>query len=178
MRFLLSVVVANNWYLQQLHVDNAFLHGDIHEKVYMKPPPGMHISDPSLVCKLQKSLYGLKQASRQWNRKLSSALLQLGYVQSTSNYSLFVKQTASYFTTLLVYVDDVVLTGNNLAKINSVKQQLHDQFHIKYLGDLKFFLGFEVARSKASLVFNQRKYCLEILSELGLTGCKPAKFSC
>jgi len=59
-RFLLFVVVANNWYLQQLHVDNAFLHGDIHEKVYMKPPPGMHISDPSLVCKLQKSLYGLK----------------------------------------------------------------------------------------------------------------------
>ena len=105
---------------------------------------------------------------------MSSSLLQLGYVQSTSDYSLFVKQTASSFTTLLVYVDDVVLTRNNLAEINSVKQQLHDQFHIKDLGDLNFFLGFEVARTKAGLVLNQKKYCLEILSEFGLTGCKPA----
>ena len=96
-------------------MDNAFLHGDLHEEVYMKPSPGMHIYDPSLVCKLQKSLYGLKQASRQWNQKLSSALLQLSYVQSTSDYSLFVKQNASSFATLLVYVDDVVLAGNNLA---------------------------------------------------------------
>jgi len=87
---------------------------------------------------------------------------------------LFVKQTPSSFTTLLVYVDDVVLTGNSLVEINAVKQQLHDQFHIKDLGDLKFFLGFEVARSKTGLILNQRKYCLEILSEFGLTGCKLA----
>jgi len=172
-RFLLFVVVANNWFLRQLDMDNAFLHGDLHEEVYMKPPPSMLISDPSLVWKLQKSLYGLKQASRLWNQKLTSALLQLGYVQSTSDYSLFVKQTPSSFTTLLVYVDDVVLTGNSLVEINAVKQQLHDQLHIKDLGNLKFFLGFEVARSKTGLILNQRKYCLEILSEFGLTGCKP-----
>ena len=87
---------------------------------------------------------------------------------------MFVKQTPSSFTTLLVYVDGVVLTGNSLVEINAVKQQLHDQFHIKDLGDLKFFLGFEVARSKTDLILNQRKYCLEILSEFGLTGCKLA----
>ena len=137
----------------------------------------MPIYDLSLVCKLHKSLYGLKQASRQWNQKLTSTLLQLGYVQSTSDYSLFVKQTLSSFTTLLVYVDDVVLTGNSLVEINAVKQQLHDQFHIKDLGDLKFFLGFEVAQSKNGLILNQRKYCLEILYEFGLTGCKPANSS-
>ena len=71
-------------------------------------------------------------------------------------------------------VVDVVLTGNSLVEINAVKQQLHDQFHIKDLGDLKFFLGFKVARSKTGLILNQRKYCLEILSKFGLTGCKPA----
>ena len=121
-QFLMFVVVANDWYLQQLDVDNAFLHRDLHEEVYMKPPPGMHIFYPSLVCKLQKSLYRLKQASRQCNQKLSFAIFQVDYVQSTSKYSFFFKQTASSFTTLLFYVDDVILTGNNLAKINSVKQ--------------------------------------------------------
>ena len=102
--FLLSDVVANNWFLHQLDVDNAFLHGYLREEVYMKFSLGMTISDPSLVCKLQKSLYVLKQASRQWNHKLIFALLQLGYVQSTSSYSLFVKQTLSSFIALLVHV--------------------------------------------------------------------------
>ena len=86
---------------------------------------------------------------------------------------MFVKQTPSSFTTLLVYVDDVVLIGNSIVEINAVKQQLHDQFHIKGLGDLKIFLGFEVTRSKTGLILNQRKYCLEILLEVGLTSCKP-----
>jgi len=71
-------------------------------------------------------------------------------------------------------VDDIVITGNNLTIISTIKSYLHTQFHIKDLGDLKYFLGFEVARSKRGLVLNQRKYCIVILSEFGLTGCKPA----
>nr|KYP73016.1 Retrovirus-related Pol polyprotein from transposon TNT 1-94 [Cajanus cajan] len=120
-RFLLLIVVSNNWFLHQLDVDNAFLHGELKEEVYMRPPPGMTISDPSLVCKLKKSLYGLKQASRQWNQKLNSALLALGYIQSSADHSLFIKKEKSSFTALLVYVDDIVLTGNSLAEINKFK---------------------------------------------------------
>jgi len=149
------------------------LHGELDEEVYMKPPPGLSFSSPTLVFKLHKSLYGLRQASPQWNVKLTSALINFGFTQSNIDHSLFMKQDVDSFTALLVYVDDIVLTGNNLGTINDLKTYLDNQFHIKDLGELKYFLGFEVARSKRGLVLNQRKYCLDILVEFGLTGCKP-----
>ena len=173
-RFILSLAVSSGWFLYQLDVDNAFLHGELNEEVFMKPPPGMRLPSPKLVCKLHKSLYGLRQSSRQWNAKLTAALINYGFTQSMADYSLFVQKTDDSFTVLLVYVDDIVLTGNNLTTINHIKAYLHSQFHIKDLGNLKYFLGFEVARSRRGLVLHQRKYCLDILSEFGLTGCKPA----
>ncbi|WVZ20696.1 hypothetical protein V8G54_008018 [Vigna mungo] len=173
-RFLISIAVSRHWSLYQLDVDNAFLHGDLNEDVYMKPPPGLLLPEPHLVCKLHKSLYGLRQASRQWNSKLTSALISYGFSQSSADHSLFIYHSSNSFIALLVYVDDIVLTGDNMQAINDVKQFLHHKFSIKDLGSLEFFLGFEVARSQQGLVLNQRKYCLEILSEFGLTGCKPA----
>ncbi|XP_072054984.1 secreted RxLR effector protein 161-like [Arachis hypogaea] len=88
----------------------------------MKIPPGLPVSQPGLVCKLQKSLYGLKQASRQWNIKLTQTLMDAGYKQFFYDHSLFIKKQSGSFTTILVYVDDLVLTGNNIDKINSIKQ--------------------------------------------------------
>jgi len=110
----------------------------------MKLPQGLPLASPKLVCKLHKSLYGLRQVSRQWNAKLTYAL-NFGFVQSTTNYSLFVKHTTSSFTTLLVYVNDIIMIGNHLGMIIDIKAYLHTQFHIKDLGDLKYFLGFKVA---------------------------------
>jgi len=85
-----------------------------------------------------------------------------------------VKKSTSDITALLVYVDDVVLTGNNVAKINTVKAHLHSRFHIKDLGPIKYFLGLEVSRSLDGLVLNQRKYCLDLISETRMLECKPA----
>ena len=141
----------------------AFLHGDLNEEVYIKVPPGLTVDNPTLVCKLQRSLYGLKQASIQWNAKLTSTLLDSGFQQSNVDYSLFTKRSPTGLTIILVYVDDLVLTGTDLAKIQQLNHSLDAKFSIKDLGMLKYFLGFELAQSNSGIVLFQRKYCLNLL---------------
>ncbi|KAF5472256.1 hypothetical protein F2P56_008991, partial [Juglans regia] len=175
-RTLLSIAAIKNWHLHQLDVNNAFLHGDLNEEVYMQLPPGYSSPTDPRVCKLKKSLYGLKQASRQWFSKLSSSLLQFGFVQGKSDSSLFIKHNSNSFIALLIYVDDVILASNNLADIVNIKRFLHDSFTIKDLGELKYFLGIEVARSTKGITLCQRKYALDILQDSGFSGCKPVAF--
>jgi len=110
-RVLISIVASQNWSLYQLDVNTAFLHGDLNEEVYMQPPPGLILSAPNHVCKLQRSLYGLKQESKQWNTKLTETLISSDYTQSKADYSLFTKKSINGFTVILVYVDDLVLGG-------------------------------------------------------------------
>lgn len=105
-----------------------------------------------LVCKLKRSLYGLKQASRQRNLEFSKYLLSLGYTQSTNDYSLFVKSEGDHFTATLVYVDDVLITGNNDAEIQTTKKALHDKFTIKDLGLANYFLGIEICRIESKKI--------------------------
>lgn len=175
-RLLLAVASTQHWHLHQLDVHNAFLHGDLDEDVYMSLPPGFGRKGETRVCKLHKSLYGLKQASRQWFIKLSTALKQANFIQSKADYSLFVRSQDGKFTALLVYVDDVILAGNNLQDIEDTKLFLKDQFKLKDLGELKYFLGIEVARSNKGIALSQRKYALEILEDVGYLGVKPASF--
>jgi len=112
-------------------------------------------SHPNKVCKLQKSLYGLKQASRQWYGKLTTTLLALKFTQSLADHSLFIKNTRVSFTALLIYVDDIVLASNNPNEIEYVKTHLDNEFSIKNLGQLCYFLGLEISRSSSSIVVNQ-----------------------
>ncbi|CAL2225396.1 unnamed protein product [Prunus armeniaca] len=175
-RCLLALAAARNWSLHQLDVNNAFLHGDLHEEIYMLPPPGLRRQGENLVCRLHKSLYGLKQASRQWFAKFSQAICSTGYIQSKADYSLFTRHKGHSFTALLIYVDDIVITGNDPIAISALKAFLHRHFHIKDLGDLKYFLGIEVSRSKQGIFLSQRKYALEILKDAKLLGAAPVDF--
>lgn len=175
-RCFLALAASQQWFLEQLHVNNAFLHSDLTEEVYMVVPPGFAKEGESKGCKLLKSLYRLKQASRQWFHKLSEALFSLGYEQSKAYYSLFTKVHGSSFTTLLVYIDDILLASNDMSYITQGKAYLDARFKIKDLEKLKYFLGLEVARTTTGISINQRKYALEILEDSGYLGCKPATF--
>jgi hypothetical protein len=175
-RCLLALAAAKNWTLHQLNVNNAFLHGELDEEVYMTPPPGFTAKGESQLCKLVKSLYGLKQASRQWFSKFSTTLLNHGFTQSKADYSLFTRIQGSSFIALLVYVDDIILASNDPAAISDLTVFLDQKFKLKDLGSLKYFLGLEVAQSAQGISICQRKYALEILEDAGLLACKPAKF--
>jgi hypothetical protein len=140
-RTVIALASINYWHIHQLDVNNAFLHGNSQEDVYMFVPQGMTPSKQNQVCKLVRSLYGLKQASRKWNENLTSLLLNHNYTQSTSDHSLFMKKTATSFTVLVVYVDGVIIVGDSLSEFQSIKAILHSYFKIKDLGQLKYFLG-------------------------------------
>jgi hypothetical protein len=160
-----------------LNVNNAFLHGTLDEEVDMTLPPGFHSKGepypPDTVCKLKKSLYGLKQASRQWFSKFS--ILHHGFVQSKADYSVFTKQQGSCFIALLVYVDDILIASNNAEAVAQLKNYLDSQFKLKDLGPIRYFLGLEIARSLKGISISQRKYALEIMEDAGMLGCKPTK---
>lgn len=108
-------------------------------------------------------MYGLKQASRQWNTKFSNIMKEGGYCQSQHDHSLFFKRDDACITLLVVYVDDIVITGSSESAIRTLREFLHSKLQLKDLGPLKYFLGIEVARSKRGIYLNQRKYALELI---------------
>ncbi|XP_028965083.1 uncharacterized mitochondrial protein AtMg00810-like [Malus domestica] len=126
------------------------------------------------VCKLHKAIYGLKQSPRAWYSKLSSVLEATGFTTSHADSSLFVRTGISGNLVVLIYVDDLIITSDNIEEINALKSSLHQQFAIKDLGILKYFLGIKMATSSKGLFFNQMRYVLDLLDEVGMLNCKPA----
>ncbi|CAJ2672360.1 unnamed protein product [Trifolium pratense] len=174
-RILLSLAANLDWPLHQLDVKNAFLNGDLEEEVYMDIPPGFEDKFGSNVCKLNKSLYGLKQSPRAWFEKFTYSMKKQGYIQGQADHTLFTKFSQDgKIAVLIVYVDDIVLTGDDIVEMARVKEKLALDFEIKDLGSMRYFLGMEVARSKDGIVVSQQKYILDLLKETGMSGCRPA----
>lgn len=164
-RTLQSLATKKGWPLYQLDVNNAFLHGDLKEEVYMKLPPGLSVDQEGLVCRLKKSLYGLKQTSRQWYDKLTESLCSRGFVHSASDYSLFYRKNEKSLCFVVVYVDDVIITGTNMCDIQDLKRFLHYQFKIKDLGKLHYFLELEILYTTDGALISQRKFAADLLKE-------------
>jgi len=133
----------------------------------MKLPQGLQPQPPHAGCKVNKSFYRLKQASRQWYAKLIEVLYARGYQHSANDYYLFHKKTAHSHIFLKVYVDDILVTGNDIEEIQSLKSYLDHTFKIKDLGEAHFFLGIEILPTKDDLVLTLRKFAKDLLEEFG-----------
>ncbi|KAK1422393.1 hypothetical protein QVD17_25482 [Tagetes erecta] len=175
-RVLFSVAANKEWPLHQFDVKNAFLHGDLKEEVYMEAPPGFKEDfKEKEVCRLKKSLYGLKQSPRAWFGRFTHAMKSYGFKQSNSDHTLFLKKRNGLVTCLIIYVDDMILTGNDEEEMIRLKKNLFTEFEMKDMGRLKYFLGIEVLRSTQGIFICQKRYILDLLAETGMIDCKPAE---
>jgi hypothetical protein len=136
---LLSLAANLDWPLQLFDVKNAFLHGEVEEGVYMDLPSSFTTaSDVGKVCKLNKSLYGLKESPRAWFGKFSQSMKNYGFKQSQADHTLFFKCDRGKLTALIVYIDDMVVTGNDEERIRRLRDYLAKKFEMKDLGALRY----------------------------------------
>lgn len=173
-RLVLTVALVRGWPIRQLDVKNAFLHGFISENIYMEQPPGMIDSaHPSYVCKLQRALYGLKQAPRAWFDRLSVFLIKYGFYCSLADPSLFIFHSSTGILVLLIYVDDMLLTGSSPPLVQSFLQVLNSEFSMKDLGPLHHFLGIQIHTTPTGLHLSQTHYAHSILKRAQMLDCRP-----
>lgn len=133
----------------------------------------MYPTKPHLVCRLNESLYGPKQAPRAWNNRFASYLLTLGFTEAKSNIFLFIYRCGSNLVYLLLYVDDIVLTASSDILLRWTIQALQSEFSMKDLCILHHFLGISVTQRGTGLLLSQRQYNIEILERAGMSDCKP-----
>jgi len=173
-RLILALAMSRDWSLRQLDVKNAFLHGVLQEEVYMHQPPG-HVDPKRLgyVCKLDKAIYGLKQAHRAWHARLCEKLESLGFTSSKADASLFYFNKGRYTMFVLVYVDDIIVASSSAAATKALLADLQQDFALKDLGDLHYFLGIEVKRGRSHMLLTQERYANEVLQRSGMAKCKP-----
>ena len=166
------------WSLKQLDVNNAFLHGDLTKIVYMTQPPGFKdVNKPNHVCRLCKAIYGLKQVPRAWYSALKLALMGLGFQNSKADSSFFIYCQNFVICYLLVYVDDLVITDNNLCFVSETVAQLGNRFSLKDMRQLNFFLGMKVISTKFGFFLSQHKYIRDLLSKTNMIGAKDVSTS-
>ena len=140
----------------------------------MDQPPGYEdVGHPDYVCRLLKALYGLKQGSRAWYDRIAKYLVSIGFSRAHADHSLYVRESDTGIVVITIYVDDLIIVGDNAMEIDHVKGLLKQEFEMKDLGELRYFLGIEVIRTPEGIWLSQRQYALDMLSKYGMADCKP-----
>lgn len=177
LRTLIALSTQQGLELHHVDVHTAFLNGTLQEEVYMKQPIGYEKEGKEhLVCRLKKSIYGLKQSSRCWNTALDSHLKRMGFSQSKSDPCIYVSGGEDTFC-IGVYVDDMILAGKDKNKMKCVKEELSSKFDIKDLGKLRYFLGMSIVQNREGKVtwMGQPTYIQKLLTKIGMNDSKPVK---
>lgn len=142
--------------------------------MFMSQPPSFaHPKYPCYVCQLPKSLYGLKHASRAWYEEFSSSVITQGFTYSKADTSLFIYNSNSILTYILVYVDDILINSNSTSHISPIIQTLGNRFPLKDLGYSSYFLGLQLHKDKTSIFLHQINYASNLLTKFDLLNCKP-----
>jgi hypothetical protein len=147
-RIILAIAALEDLELRSVDISHAYLNGELEEEIYMQQPEGFEVGGPQYVCKLNKSLYGLKQAGRVWNRKLHSVLLSLGFERVQSDHGLYIFSKDGIRIFMPVFVDDITLAGKKGAKFDSLIQELSSHFKLRDLGPTTQLLGMEIHRNR------------------------------
>jgi hypothetical protein len=181
-RTVLALAAAEDWELENMDVDTAFLNSPVDEDIYIKQPEGFEQFGPNgeeLVCKLKKSLYGLKQAPRNWNVVIDSWLREYGFVPNAADACVYVMRVneggRELVLIVLLWVDDLIIAGNSKELITVFKRDIGGRFKMKDLGALKWILGFEVRRNRLEQTIEvlQTAYIDQMLGRFGMSDCKP-----
>uniref|UniRef100_A0A2N9HJ76 Integrase catalytic domain-containing protein n=1 Tax=Fagus sylvatica TaxID=28930 RepID=A0A2N9HJ76_FAGSY len=176
-RAVLALVADQDLELEQLDVKTAFLHGNLEEEIFMEQPEGFkQPGTENLVCRLKKSLYGLKQSPRQWYKRFDSYMIQIGYTRCEYDCCVYVRilEDGSYIF-LLLYVDDMLIAAKSMCEVNRLKSLLHKEFEMKDLGAAKKILGMEIHRDRGArkLWLSQKNYIRKVLEKFSMLDAKP-----
>ncbi|GJZ46684.1 retrotransposon protein, putative, ty1-copia subclass [Tanacetum coccineum] len=174
-RILISIAAYYDYEIWQMDVKTAFLNGYLDEDIYMVQPEGfVDPNHPRKVCKLKRSIYGLKQASRSWNKRFDEEIKRFGFAQNLDEPCVYQKASGSNVTFLILYVDDIIIMGNHIPSLQSVKNYLGKCFSMKDLGEAAFILGIKIYRdrSKRLIGLSQNAYMDKILKRYKMDNSK------
>jgi len=174
-RTLLSVAAAKNMKIRHYDIKTAFLNGDITEELYMTQPDGYVAEEKHLVCKLHKSLYGLKQSARAWNTKMNDVLLQNKFVRSKADPCLYSKFENNKWMYVLIYVDDLLIAHQDDETIIQLGRVMNEHFTVKDLGEISYYLGIQIDReTDGSFMLSQSAKIATVLDQFGMSDSKGA----
>lgn len=169
---LLAAAAQEGWYVHHMDVKSAFLNGELKEEVYVQQPPGfVAAGHEAKVLKLNKALYGLRQAPRAWNVKLDSSLQDMGFTRCVSEHGMYTRGVGEARVVVGVYVDDLIITGANPAVVEAFKEEMRQAFRMSDLGLLSFYLGIEVKQGTNSITLGQAAYARKLLEKAGMENC-------